>query len=201
MLKLPQDGEFSAFAMLVDMNGFGRIAQNEFPGIAQFTSDFLSSNVEIVEKYEGQVVGFAGDQFYALLDTARNVFLSCVGIAKNMSNMYDYFEDSGDVFPFTPNDIGIKIGVEFGRLDTGVIHSNFLNKQYIFTGQPVSYAARIMAGKKGNIIKGNKCVIGPNAMKEGLKEWMHEGPFTIKGKKGESAYTYYTLDLDDIWIN
>ncbi|MGC4035692.1 MAG: adenylate/guanylate cyclase domain-containing protein [Chitinophagaceae bacterium] len=196
-MQLPKSGHIEAFAMLVDINGFGRLVQKDFQGIAQFTSDVLIGGIAQVERFGGQVVGFAGDQFYAILDTPDNVFNACTGIAKDMRKQYEYFEDFPDVFSLTPENFGLKVGIEYGYLDVGKISSSFLGTQYIYTGRPVTYAARIMAAKE---IKGNRVLFGLKAKEKGMDQWINDGPFYIGGKEGEIAYEYYALGIEDIWM-
>lgn len=196
MNTLPESGTFSAYAMIVDINGFGKLAFSDFQGIAQFTSDLLIGGIYRVEKNGGQVVGFMGDAFYAILHDPEKVYTCCTDIAKDMASQYEEFASSNDSFPFSPKNIGLKIGVEYGVLDTGRIYSRFLDEHIIFTGRPVTYAARILVAGKGN-----RCLIGPEAYQQGLKKWIKGRPRFIKGKEGETGYKYYSLDLDDVWTN
>jgi len=132
MVTLPRTGTFSAFAMIVDINGFGKLAFSDFQGIAQFTGDLLIGGIYRVEKNGGQVVGFMGDAFYAILHDVDSVFNCCSEIAKDMAGLYDDFASSQNTFPFSPKNIGLKIGVEYGLLDTGHIYSRFLDETIIF---------------------------------------------------------------------
>lgn len=194
MTELPRSGTFTAYTMIVDINGFGKLAFSDFKGIAQFTGDVLIGGIYCVEKNGGQVVGFMGDAFYAILHDADKVFSCCEDIAKDMSSQYEDFASSQNSFPFSPKNIGLKIGVEYGLLDTGLIYSRFFNQHIIFTGRPVTYAARILVAGKGN-----RCLIGPEAYNQGLKKWIKGRPRYIKGKEGEPGYKYYSLDLDHVW--
>jgi hypothetical protein len=47
--------------------------------------------------------------------------------------------------------------------------------------------------------EGNRCHVGPEAMKRGMNQWRHSGPYTSKGKPEEGEYSYWTLDLGQIW--
>ncbi len=196
MITLPRSGTFSAFAMIVDINGFGKLAFSDFQGIAQFTGDLLIGGIYRVEKNGGQVVGFMGDAFYAILHDVESVFNCCSEIAQDMASQYEDFASSQNSFPFSPNNIGLKIGVEYGVLDTGRIYSRFLDETIIFTGRPVTYAARILVAGKGN-----RCLIGPEAYQQGLRKWIKGRPRYIKGKEGEMGYKFYSLNLDDVWTS
>ena len=196
MTTLPQSGTFSAFAMIVDINGFGKLAFSDFQGIAQFTSEVLIGSVYCVEKNGGQVVGFMGDAFFAILHEPENVFKCCTEIAKDMASQYEYFSSTKEIFSLSPDNIGLKIGVEYGILDTAWIYSKFLGVNRVFTGKPVTYAARILSAGAGN-----RCLIGPDAYEQGLKQWIQGNSLNIKGKKGEGDYKFYHLNLDDAWTN
>src|SRR5438876_6032672 len=74
------------------------------------------------------------------------------------------------------------------------IPTKYLGTQNLVIGQAVNYASRITAAGKGN-----RCLVGPMAVEHGLSHYNLRGPFEVKGKKGEGAYMYYELDLDDIW--
>jgi class 3 adenylate cyclase len=154
--------------------------------------------IECAEKHGGQVVGLMGDAFYAVLPRVDNVFMCCVGIAKDVDRMCEWISQcqttDPDAFAFSPGGPGLKIGVEYGTLDVDDIHTDFLGNQKLLVGPAVIYASRITAAGKGN-----RCLIGPKAAKRGLDKYSLRGPLKIKGKKGEPIYTYYELELGDIW--
>jgi class 3 adenylate cyclase len=198
-ISIPRSGAISAFAMIVDINGFTGMVENaEGDDIAQYTRDVLVGAIEAVENNGGEVVGLMGDAFYALLSDADEVFKCCVGIAKDLDRQCEYISEcqseTPELFSFSPGGPGLKIGIEYGLLDISPIHSNYLKAQNLFIGNAVNYASRITAAGKGN-----RCLIGPKAAKQGLNQYSHRGPFTVKGKAGEKRYTYFELDLDDIW--
>ena len=76
------------------------------------------------------------------------------------------------------------------------IHTTFMGNQFLVVGPAVIYACRIAAAGKGN-----RCLIGPNAVKFGLDNYGHRllGPFNIEGKSGEPIYEYHELDIGDYW--
>lgn len=47
---------------------------------------------------------------------------------------------------------------------------------------------------------GNRFLIGPVAVKEGMSDYPIEGPFHIRGKHAEGTFAYYHFPLSDIWI-
>jgi class 3 adenylate cyclase len=193
------DGQsVQAFAMIVDINGFTRmVVKGEDELIAQFTRDVLAGGITAVEHCGGEVVGFMGDAFYALLFDADKVFECCTGIAKDLDEQCEYIsqvQSESPVFSFSPGGPGLKIGIEYGWLEVSTISSNYLKEQQLFIGPAVNYASRITSAGKGN-----RCLFGPEAAKQGLDDYSHRGPFKVRGKAGEKLYTYFELDLDDIW--
>ena len=89
---------------------------------------------------------------------------------------------------------GIKIAIEYGWIDISTIWSSYLGEQKLLAGTCINYANRISSAGMGN-----RCLIGPRAMEEGMNKWRCEGPFTIAGKTDEGDYTYWQLGLGDIW--
>jgi class 3 adenylate cyclase len=192
-----ENGENKLFAIIVDINSFTKmVAKPNAILIAQFTRDVLAGGINAVEKSGGNVVGFMGDAFLAIHKDAEKVFKCCIGIARDLDKICDYISNTKNAFPFSPKGPSLKIGIEYGFIDISDISSKFLGTQKLFIGEPINYAARIMEAGFGN-----RCNIGPNAYNKGLKDFIDEndGPFLIEGKKGENTYTYYELDLGDIW--
>ncbi len=196
-IVIPIHSGIEVFAMIVDINGYTKMVSNPDANlIAQFTRDVLIGGVEAVQKNEGEVIGFMGDAFLAILSDSEDVFKCCVSIAKDVDQQCEYISNNSDVFPFSPKGPSLKIGIEFGYLDISDISSNFLGSQYLFAGEAINYAARITAAQNGN-----RCLLGPKAFENGLNKYVRDedGPFKVKGKKGEKPYTYYKLDFGDIW--
>ena len=88
----------------------------------------------------------------------------------------------------------MKVGVEFGWMDVASIDSKVLGSLPLLIGPPINYASRIISAGAGN-----RCLYGPVAAQEGLRHYSSTGPFSVEGKLGEPAYTYYQLDMSDIW--
>ena len=198
-LSIPESGSISAFAMIVDINGFTRmVARAEGDLVAQYTRDVLAGGIGAVERNGGEVVGFMGDAFYALLPDVDETFQCCVDIAIDLDKQCEYISscqaESPDTFSYSPGGPGLKIGVEYGQFDIASIGSRYLGPQNLFIGPAVNYASRITAAGKGN-----RCLVGPSAAARGLDQYQHRGPFKVKGKRGEKPYTYIELNLDDIW--
>jgi len=200
-MDLSKERIINAFAMIVDINGYTPMIANAkyINGIAQFVRDVLVGGIEAVEKNNGVVVGFMGDAFLAVFDNPDSVLMTCSGIAKDLDRLCEYLasdkESCPDNWEFHQGGPGLKIAVEYGWIDISTIWSSFLGEQKLLAGTCINYANRI-----SNAGIGNRCLIGPQAMKEGMNMWSCEGPFTIAGKNGEGDYTYWQLDLSDVWV-
>lgn len=125
-------------------------------------------------------------------------FRVCVGIAKDLDDQCEYIsltqDENPHFYPFAPGGPSLKIGVEFGWLGVSEIWSKHLGTQQLFIGPAVNYASRITQAGVGN-----RCLLGPDAVKNGLGDYQLDGPFTVAGKPGEPDYVYYELPLGDIW--
>lgn len=200
-MDLSANKTIEAFAMIVDINGYSQLVSKAHKcgnGIAQFTRDVLVGGISVVEKNDGEVVGFMGDAFLAILDDAEAVFASCIGIARDLDRLCEYLasdeENCPDEWEFHQGGPGLKIAVEYGWIHISTIRSEFLGEQKLLAGNCINYANRISGGGVGN-----RCHIGPAAMEKGMSSWMCEGPLTTSGKKGEGEYTYWQLNLGDVW--
>ena len=187
------------FAMIVDVNGYTKMVANPDANlIAQFTRDVLYGGINSVQQCGGEVVGFMGDAFLAILDDTEKVFQCCASIAKDIDKQCEYISSNSDAFPFAPKGPSLKIGIEYGYLDISTISSNFLGVQKLFAGEAINYAARIMQAESGN-----RCLFGPKAYELGLKDYLRgddKDYYEINGKTGEQIYRYYKMNLGDIWI-
>jgi len=200
-MMLPEIGAIEAFAMIVDINGFTPMVSNSVhhnDSIAQFIRDVLSGGIEAVEKEGGIVVGFMGDAFLAVLDDVESVYKTCVGIAHDLDQQCEYISGHQRDFPddwgYSHGGVSLKIGIEHGWIDVSTIYSNFLGTQRILIGPPINYAARIITGGQGN-----RCNVGPEAMKHGMDQWWNSGPYSIGGKSGEGKYVYWEMSLGEVW--
>jgi class 3 adenylate cyclase len=198
-IDIPKSGVLNAFAMIVDINGFVLMVERSSGNtIAQFTRDVLIGGVEAVERNGGAVVGFMGDAFYAVLPNSEATFKACVGIAKDVDVQCEYISRAqraeGELFEFAPGGPSVKIGIEYGWLEVSQIRSQRIGEQPLVIGPAVNHAARILEAGEGN-----RCHLGPAAFNNGLSDFRPDGPWSVSGKRGEAQYTYYELDLSDIW--
>lgn len=160
--------------------------------------DVLSGGIEKVERQGGSVVSFMGDAFLAVMDNAESLYRATVGIAKCLDRQCEYISDHQRDYPhdwhYARGGPSLKIGTEYGWIDVSTIHSELLGTQRLLIGRAINYACRITAAGEGN-----RCHVGPEAMKRGMDEWWNAGPYSVKGKPGEGEYVYWSMDLGDIW--
>lgn len=198
-LKISSNTTIDAFALIADINGFtGMVSRSEGNLIAQFVRDVLSGPIHAVEEQGGEIVGFMGDAVLGILPDADTVAAACFRIAKDLNEQCEYIsvlqESHSDTWPFMKGGPSIKIGVEYGTLDTAEISSNFLGEHVLLIGDAINYAARILVAGSGN-----RCLVGPEAASR-LSKFPLEGPLNVKGKSGEPDYQCYRFDMSHIWI-
>jgi class 3 adenylate cyclase len=199
-MEISKSGYVNAFAVIVDINHFTRMVKDsEGNGIAQFVRDVLNGGIEAVEKEQGEVVGFMGDAFLALLHDAESFVRFAIGTAKDLDNHCEYISrnqaEASELWDFANGGASLKIMAEHGTLNVSEIRSRALGVQKLFIGDAINYAARLGAAGEGN-----RCLLGPAAAK--LVEeagYGLEGPSTITGKGHEGDFEYYEFDLGDAW--
>jgi class 3 adenylate cyclase len=200
-MVIPEDGFILAFAMIVDINRYTCMVRDDETGaIAQFTRDVLSGPIDAIEKYNGEIVGYMGDAILGLLPSAEDTIMACFAIAKDLDRQCEFLSTnqhkSDEDWNFFQGGPSIKIAVEYGKLDISTISSRHLGTQRLFAGNAINYASRISA--KGS---GNRCHIGPvAATMNPFPSYCLGGPLSVRGKSGESIYTFFQFDLSDIWI-
>lgn len=190
----------NAYAMIVDINGFTVMVQKSPEMVAQFVRDILTGGVSSVEKAGGSVVGFMGDAFLAIFPESSKIVTACFAIAKDCDRQAEYITSTNlenpEFFPLKKGP-SLKIGIEFGHIDTSTISSKALGEQQLHIGIPINYASRILADGEGN-----RCHLGPVAAQRFKADGFTDlrGPHKIFGKhKGEKAYKYFQFEMDDIW--
>jgi class 3 adenylate cyclase len=198
--RIPRRGVFSAFAMIVDINGFTQMVK-ESDGflVAQFVRDVLSGAVDAIESQNGRVMNFMGDALLAILFDPEKVFLACATVARNVDRHCELISSHQKKFPhdwsYAKGGASLKIAVEYGWMDVSSISSMHFGKHRLIIGPPINYASRISTAEDGN-----RCLLGPVAVRNrGMDRWRCEGPYTIQGKHKEGPYEYYQLDLSDVW--
>ena len=199
-MELPTLGEIEAFAMIVDINGFTKMVSNaRGRAIAQFVRDTLVGGIEITERNSGYAVGLMGDAFLSIFTDPEDVIGTCYSIARDVDRRSEYISDSQqedpEVFPSPPGGVTIKITIEYGWMDISTVTTRLLGTQRLFIGPPINTASRL--GATG---KGNRCIVGPEAIK---RLPIDSGYVTrlapVSGKDGEPEYECYEVDLEEIW--
>ncbi|MFH1069499.1 MAG: hypothetical protein V1794_07735 [Candidatus Glassbacteria bacterium] len=200
-MPFPKIGTIEAFAMIVDINGFTPMVSKSTKSdcVAQFVRDVLSGGVCIVEKNGGFVTSFMGDAFLGILDNPDSVFMSCVGIAKDLDRQCEYISNHQKEYlndlHYVKGGAGLKIAIEYGWIDISTIYSDLLGEQRLLIGPPINYASRILS-----VGVGNRCLVGPEAMNnQGMNQWNNNGPYSVIVKPSEGDLLYWELDLGDIW--
>jgi class 3 adenylate cyclase len=200
-IKIPKSGSFSAFAILVDINGFTRMVKKAemTNSMATFTHDVLAGAIMAVEGVGGEVVGFMGDALLGLIENEKSTAEACIAIADDVDRQCEYMTNAQsktvETWPFAPGGPSLKIAVEYGEMDICTIQSRFLGEQRLIIGSAINSTSRIIRA-----CEGNQCVIGASAAKHFLKSFSLDGPHRIAGKKGEEPYRYYFFQLEDFWV-
>ena len=196
-MQIPKDSDFSAFSMIVDINGFTTlVSQHELAaGVAQYVRDILAGSIHAIESVGGSVIGVMGDAIFGILPDAESAVFACIGVAKDLDRMCAYL-DGTEYLESVPAPPTLKIGVEFGTLSNSTIGTKALGEMPFCIGPATNYVSRIIAPGEGN-----RCHVGPAAYEAGMKDWMSGAmPMDVDGKKGEPSYRYYKFDLGDTWI-
>lgn len=191
---------FVGFAICVDVNHFTKLVSTWTDGtIAQMTRDILTGSIAGIENEGGEVFGLAGDAIVGVLPDADATYVACCRIAKDLNAQCEYISNAQTnpphVWPELPGGPGLKIGVEYGTMYTSTIHTRFLGTQPLIVGHAINVAFRIT-----NALWGNRCIVGPQAMKMGLDNYPYSGPMSIAGKEGEPNFEFFHLDMSDVWI-
>ena len=200
-MDLPKNRGVSAFAVIVDINRYTKMVSDaDGDLIAQFVRDFLDGGISAIEKQNGEIVGFMGDAFLALVPDANAFALSVFAIAKDVDRHCEYLSDNQredpSLWSFAEGGASLKITAEYGWLDSSTIGSRFLGEQHIFAGNAINHAERIGAAGEGN-----RCMLGPAAAKLVEAEgYALDGPYFIDGKPHETRFEYHEFDLGDIWV-
>jgi len=196
-MEIPADRDFDAFVMIVDINHFTTmVTEAQGNMIADFVRDILVGAIKSIEDQDGEVVAHMGDAILGVLPNGENAAYACFSIAKDLDLVCEYISgEQPGVWDFAPGGPSLKIAVEYGNIDVAAISSKFMGAQRLLIGDAINYASRILSPGKGN-----RCHIGPvAATMNPFSGYALEGPLKTKGKKGEPEYTYYQLDLGNIW--
>jgi len=188
-------GSFECLALVVDINASERLlAVDEWEGTAQFFRDLLYGSVRAIEDAHGSVINFIGDGLTAVLPSEEDAGMACMAIAHDLRKTRDYLVSNGpEAFPQLKVGVGLKMGIERGRMQVSSISSKFVGAAPYFFGEPAVYATRI-----SRFGRGDRCLIGPKA----AANWPYgplDGPFVRQRRT--FTYEYYSFDLGDLWVD
>lgn len=197
-MDIPSAGGFEAFALLVDINGFGEMVEHpDWTLIAQFTRDVLTGGIDVVQDVGGEVVAFMGDAFLAVLPNVDAVVQACFRIAKEVDDQCEFLSNAqaedAEVAPYAPGGPSLKLTFEYGRFDCSEIESRFAGMHRLLVSRAINYASRIASAGEGN-----RCLCGPVAARMVQERYAGlSGPFqhSVKGKE----FQYFDLELGDEW--
>src|ERR1039458_9804836 len=121
-------GSFECLVLVVDINASERLlAADDWGGTAQFFRDLLYGSIRAVEDANGSVINFIGDGLTAVLPSEKDAGLACMAIAHDLRKTRDYLVSSGpEAFPQLKVGVGLKMGVERGRMQVSSIESRFV---------------------------------------------------------------------------
>lgn len=199
-MNLVPNKPFQAFALIVDLNGFTTMVDGgETDLIADFIRDSLSGSIRAIQENHGEVVGFMGDALFGVLGEAQDVVNTCFDIAKDLDRTCEWIsnqQEGNDNWSFAPGGPSLKIGFEWGLIDASEIRSRKLGTVPLLIGTPINHASRILGAGEGN-----RCLCGPNAAKK-LNDagYRLDGPTPYRSPKDQRVFTYFELDLGDIWV-
>lgn len=195
-MNIPNTGYFSAFSLIVDINGFTNlVSKHELHDISQYVHDVLIGSISAIEDCGGSVIGVMGDAIFGVLEDSDAVVKSCISIANDLNAQCEHLSRTGYAkdLPALPS---LKIGIEYGLLNAKKITSVALGSIPFCIGPATNYAARILGAGQGN-----RCHVGPEAMHAGLSDYIRPDQiFEVDGKPGEPTYKYWRLNLSDLWI-
>jgi class 3 adenylate cyclase len=187
---------FECTALVVDINSSEMMFRSDEANlVGQFTRDTLSGAVRAVEEAGGSVINHSGDSIIAVMPNVEAAAEASWSVAHDFRKTKEYLVGTGlkTVWPFVPDDFGLKISMESGTMEVSTIWSKFLGEQPFITGPPSVYASRMLSFGEGN-----RCLVGPIA----AEGWPYEtlaGPFIGQGKHAEIKYEYFLYDLSDLW--
>jgi predicted ATPase/class 3 adenylate cyclase len=150
------EGHMEAFAMFVDLSGFtqltntlmekGAVGAEE---LSETLNEIFQPSVKLVYQNGGFIPYFAGDAFTAIFPTGKDADAAGHRFMATAMEALAHFErekqEGGSLYEY---EIGIKIGMSFGRIDWGIVGER--RKSYYFRGEPIDQCG-LAQGKAGNL--------------------------------------------------
>lgn len=128
--------------LFTDIRGFTKFSEKRQPEeVVHVLNSILGKQTEIIEKYNGNVDKFVGDEVVATFDISENI------ADKVMECTKEIFEELKDIFAFYQISIGI--GIHIGTVLLGDIGAPN-RKDFTIIGSNVNLCARLCSGAKSN---------------------------------------------------
>lgn len=182
----------NATVLFCDIRDFTPLSESFPPeDVVEFLNEFYASLTDVINKHDGSVIQFVGDEIFAAFGTpvahAHNeqnavyCALEMLDKVKQLSNQYD--EKFG-------REIAVGIGINCGEVIAGNMGSQ-ARVNYAVLGDAVNTAKRVEGLTKGhtNLILINDCVYERVSHLIEAKAWE---PVAVKGKK-DLVQTYEVL--------
>ena len=142
--------------MFVDLSGFTQLTNTLMEkgavGAEELSvtlNEIFQPSVQLVYQNNGFIPYFAGDSFTAIFPVSDDIEAVGQKFIATAQSALQHFEkekkDGGSLFEY---EIGIKIGMSFGRVDWGIVGD--LRKSYYFRGTPID-SSGIAQSKAGNL--------------------------------------------------
>lgn len=150
------EGHLNAYTMFVDLSGFTQLTNTLMErgavGAEELSvtlNDIFQPSVQLVYRNGGFIPYFAGDSFTAIfpvLDDSEQVGQRFIATAQ--SALYHFEQEKKSGGALCNYEIGIKIGMSFGRVDWGIVGDR--RKSYYFRGAPIDNCGNAQT-KAGNL--------------------------------------------------
>jgi predicted ATPase/class 3 adenylate cyclase len=151
------EGHLNAFAMFVDLSGFTQLTNTLMEkgavGAEELSvtlNDIFQPSVRLTYQNGGFIPYFAGDSFTAIFPVTDHpdddAGMRVIGSAMAALEHFEKEKESGG--SLSTYEIGIKIGLSYGRIDWGIVGDK--RKAYYFRGTPIDNSGMAQS-KAGNL--------------------------------------------------
>ena len=141
-ISITKDRTLEAFAIVVDINDFGRTVTSAEEGatkgadIADFTKDALDHVIRAIEENEGEVAAIMGDAVFGLIPEGAPILTVCDDIAVAVNRESEHISEHRVISPgdwaYSPGGVSLKICIEFGKLRVTSVKTRYLGNQPLF---------------------------------------------------------------------
>jgi Adenylate and Guanylate cyclase catalytic domain len=151
------EGHLNAFTMFVDLSGFTQLTNTLMEkgavGAEELSvtlNDIFQPSVRLTYQNGGFIPYFAGDSFTAIFPVTDHpdddAGIRVIGSAMAALEHFEKEKESGG--SLSTYEIGIKIGLSYGRIDWGIVGDK--RKAYYFRGTPIDNSGMAQS-KAGNL--------------------------------------------------